>query len=260
MAAEPERRGAAPGSALAGRRALVTGAGSGIGRASAIALAEAGAEVIVQDIAGDRVEAVVAAIGAKGGKARGAAFDVADEPAMQKAVAAAGGPITLLLNNAGVAGGNLEFEQVDRAAYMRMFDIHVWGALNAVRAVLPGMKSERFGRVVNIASNRAQVGFERSCHYSGAKAALLGFAKAWAREFAPWGILVNAIAPGVIRTAMTLSFGEQAVHDEAQLNLLKRWGEPEEIAAWVRFLMEPTGNFMTGQLLCPNGGDPIVGI
>jgi 3-oxoacyl-[acyl-carrier protein] reductase len=260
MAAEPGRGGAAPVRALAGRRALVTGAGSGIGRASALALAEAGAEIVVQDIVAERVEAVAAEIRAKGGKATGAAFNVADEDAMRNAVAAAGGPVTLLLNNAGIAGGNVEFEKVDRAAYMRMFDIHVWGSLNAVRAVLPGMKAERFGRIVNIASNRGQVGFERSCHYSGAKAALMGFAKAWAREFAPWNILVNAIAPGVIRTAMTLSFGEQAVHDEAQLNLLKRWGEPEEIAAWVRFLMEPTGNFTTGQLLCPNGGDPIVGI
>lgn len=248
------------GPALAGRRALVTGAGSGIGRASVLALAEAGAEVIVQDIVADRVARVVDTIRSKGGKAIAAVFDVADEAAMQKAVAGAGGPVTLLLNNAGVAGGNAEFEQVDRAAYMRMFDIHVWGSLNAAHAVVPGMKAERFGRIVNIASNRGQVGFERSCHYSGAKAALIGFAKAWAREFAPWGILVNAIAPGVIRTSLTLSFGEQAVYDEAQLNLLKRWGEPEEIAAWVRLLMEPTGNFMTGQVLCPNGGDPIVGI
>lgn len=247
-------------SALAGRRALVTGAGSGIGRAAALELAKAGAEVIVQDIAADRVAQVVEAIRGTDGKAIAATFDVADEAAMRKAVAAAGGPVTLLLNSAGIAGGNVEFEAVDRAAYMRMFDTHVWGSLNAVHAVIAGMKAERFGRIVNIASNRGQVGFERSCHYSGAKAALIGFAKAWAREFAPWGILVNAIAPGVIRTSMTLAFGEQAVHDEAQLNLLKRWGEPEEIAAWIRFLMEPTGNFMTGQLLCPNGGDPIVGV
>ncbi len=247
-------------SALEGRRALVTGAGSGIGRAAALELASAGVEVIVQDLVAERAAEVAGTIRGKGGKAVAAAFDVADEAAMRKAVAAAGGPVTLLLNNAGIAGGNIRFERVDRAAYMRMFDTHVWGSLNALHAVLPGMKAERFGRVINIASNRGQVGFERSSHYSGAKAALLGFTKAWAREFAEWGILVNAIAPGVIRTGMTLAFGEQAVHDEAQRNLLKRPGAPEEIAAWVRFLMEPTGNFTTGQLLCPNGGDPIVGI
>ena len=244
---------------LTGRRALVTGAGSGIGRATALLLASAGARVIVQDIDAGRTDAVAREIGSAGGIAETAACDVADEAALRRAVDA-GPAVTLLVNNAGVGSPDRTIEAIDRASWQRMFDCHVWGALAAMRAVVAGMKAERFGRVVNIASNRGQVGWSDGCHYNAAKSAVIGFAKSWARELAPHGILVNAVAPGVVRTAMTLKHGEKAIQDEADLNLLKRAAEPEEIAAVVRFLMEPTGNYMTGQVLCPNGGDPVVGI
>ena len=243
---------------LAGRRALVTGAGSGIGRATAEALASAGAVVIVQDIDAKRVETVVASLQSEGLAAEPGSCDVADEAALSRIVA--GVPVTLLVNNAGIGAPERTIEAIDRAAWQRMFETHVWGALAATRACLAGMKAERFGRIVNIASNRGQVGWHDGSQYNAAKSALIGFAKSWARELAPHGILVNAIAPGVVRTAMTLRHGEQAIQDEADLNLLKRAAEPSEIAAWIRFLFEPTGNFTTGQLLCPNGGDPIVGI
>ena len=244
---------------LSGRKAMVTGAGSGIGRATAHAFTAAGAVVIVQDLDAARVENVVADILDKGGKAVGAAYSVADEDCLRRSVTAIGG-VDILINNAGVPGFNASIEEIDRAAYDRLFNIHVWGTVAATRAVLPEMKANKFGRIVNIASNRAQVGFERSSHYSAAKAAVIGFAKSWAREFAPYGILVNAIAPGVVRSAMTLGYGEAALYEEAQLNLVKRWAEPEEIADWMVFLVGPKGGYMTGQLLCPNGGDPIVGI
>ncbi|MEX0808896.1 MAG: SDR family NAD(P)-dependent oxidoreductase [Dongiaceae bacterium] len=244
---------------LAGRRALVTGAGSGIGRATARLLASSGVRVIVQDIDASRVDAVASEIESAGGIAETAACDVADEAALRRAVDASPA-VTLLVNNAGVGSPDRTIEAIDRASWQRMFDCHVWGALAATRAVVAGMKSERFGRIVNIASNRGQVGWSDGSHYNAAKSAMIGFAKSWARELAPHGILVNAIAPGVVRTAMTLRHGEAAIQEEADLNLLKRAAEPDEIAGVVRFLMEPTGNFMTGQVLCPNGGDPIVGI
>lgn len=246
-------------SELAGQTALVTGAGSGIGRATAIKLAADGARVIVQDIDQDRVNAVVAAIRDAKGEALPAAYSVADEAALRKSAVDAGG-VSILINNAGVPGFNAVIEDIDKAAYERLFDIHVWGTLAATRAVLPEMKAKRYGRILNISSNRAQVGFERSSHYAAAKAAVLGFAKAWAREFAPYGILVNALAPGVVRTGMTLRYGQDALEEEAALNLVKRWAEPEEIADWIAFVVGPKGGYMTGQLLCPNGGDPIVGI
>ena len=156
----------------------------------------------------------------------------------------------ILVNNAGVPGFNAVIEDIDRAAYERLFEIHVWGTLAATRAVLPGMKAKGYGRIVNIASS----------HYAAAKAAVIGFAKSWAREFAPHGILVNALAPGVVRSGMTLRYGQEALDEEAQLNLVKRWAEPDEIAGWILFITGPRGGFMTGQLVCPNGGDPIVGI
>ncbi|WP_439816369.1 SDR family NAD(P)-dependent oxidoreductase [Zavarzinia sp. CC-PAN008] len=244
---------------FAGRTALVTGAASGIGRATALALAAAGARVLVQDLNGAGVEAVAATIRSQGGEAWSLACSVADEDAVNAAVARVA-PVTLLLNNAGVPGFNAALEDIDRAAYDRMFEVHVWGSLVATRAVLAGMKAEGWGRIVNISSNRAQVGFPRSSHYSAAKAAILGFTKGWALELAPHGILVNAVAPGVIRTGMTEAYGPDAVAEEALLNPLKAWAEPEHLAASILYLMGPTGDFTTGQVLTPNGGDPIVGI
>jgi 3-oxoacyl-[acyl-carrier protein] reductase len=241
------------------QRALVTGAASGIGRATALRLASDGLAVIVQDIDGDGVAAVVEAIVARGGEAVAATCSVADEAALARSIDDAGG-VDVLVNNAGVPGFNASLEEIDRAAYERLFDIHVWGTIAATRAALPGMKARRFGRIVNIASNRGQVGFERSSHYGAAKAAVIGLAKSWARELAPHNILVNALAPGVVRSGMTLRYGEEALREEAEQNLVKRWAEPEEMAEWIAFLVGPKGSYMTGQVLCPNGGDPIVGI
>lgn len=242
-----------------GRRALVTGAGSGIGRAVARRLAQGGAAVLVQDVDAVGAEATVAAIGADGGTAAPVVCDVVDEKALVAAVAGHG-DIDVLVNNAGVPGFNAVLADIDHAAWLRLFEVHVWGTFAATRAVVPGMRAQGFGRIVNVASNRGQVGFERSSHYAGAKAAVIGMAKAWARELAPFGILVNALAPGVVRSGMTLRYGEDALREEAGQNLVKRWAEPEEIAEWVAFLVGPKGSYMTGQVLCPNGGDPIVGI
>lgn len=245
---------------FAGVTGLVTGAGSGIGRATARRLAAGGAAVMVQDVASEGAAETVALIEAAGGSATPLICTVADEEALREGVDRSGGRVAILVNNAGVPGHNAPLEALDRNAYQRLFDIHVWGTIAATRAVLPGMKAAGTGRIINIASNRAQVGFEVSCHYSAAKAAVANLAKSWARELAPHGILVNAIAPGVTRTGMTLGYGVESLTAEADLNLVKRWAEPEEIAEWIAFLVGPKGGFMTGQLLCPNGGDPIVGI
>jgi 3-oxoacyl-[acyl-carrier protein] reductase len=170
------------------------------------------------------------------------------------------GGIDILVNNAGIGGGEQPFEMIDEAAYDRMMDIHVKGAFFLTQCVVPGMKARRFGRIINISSNRGMVGHSLSAHYSAAKAALLGLTKTWARELAPYGILVNAVAPGVVRTDMTTSKGMASLREEADRNLLKRWAEPVEIAYWTAFLASSEAGYMTGQVLSPNGGDPIVGI
>jgi len=136
----------------------------------------------------------------------------------------------------------------------------VKGAFFLTQAVVDGMQRRRFGRIINISSNRGMVGHSLSPHYSAAKAALLGLTKAWARELAPYDILVNAVAPGVVRTDMTMRNGMGPLRAEADLNLLKRWAEPIEIAYAAAFLASEEASYMTGQVICPNGGDPIVGV
>ncbi len=243
--------------------ALVSGAGRGIGRAIALVLAKGGADVIVHDIAAESVATTIRDIEAAGGRGYPVVCDVTDIAATRTLVQEAEnmlGRIDILVNNAGIPGNEVALPDIDEALYERMMDIHVKGALFLTQTVTEGMKRRRFGRIVNISSNRGMVGHTRSSHYSAAKAALLGLTKAWARELAPHGILVNAVAPGVVDTHMTSRHGPGPLREEADLNLLKRWAEPEEIAYAVAFLVSSQGAFITGQVLSPNGGDPIVGV
>jgi len=252
------------GGALAGKVALVTGAAGGIGRATSLVLAGMGADIAALDIKDAELEQTAAAVRAGGRRCHVACIDIREREAVTRAVAeieAALGRIDVLVNNAGIgSGGKVELETIGDEDVDRMFAVHVMGAFAATRAAVPGMKERQWGRIVNIASNRGQVGFTGGSHYAGAKAALIGLAKAWAKELAPWGITVNAVAPGVVRTPMTEAHGLEAIREEASWNLMKRWAEPEEIAATIAFLVTPPGAYYTGQLLCPNGGDPIVGI
>ena len=170
------------------------------------------------------------------------------------------GRIDILVNNAGISGYEAAFEEIDEANFDRMLGIHVKGAFFLTQAVVAGMKERRGGKIINISSNRGMVGHTASSHYCAAKAALLGLTKAWARELAPYGIHVNAVAPGVVRTAMTTWGGMGPLREEADQNPLKRWAEPIEIAYAVAFLASGEADYITGQVLSPNGGYPIVGI
>lgn len=245
---------------LAGKRALVTGAGRGIGAATAGLLARRGASLLLLDLDGPSVESVADELSRSGYDARVGVADVADIGATRAAVGELADGIDILVNNAGISGREARFADIDEANFDRMMNIHVRGAFFLTQSVVPGMTARGGGRIINVSSNRGMVGYTRSSHYCAAKAALLGFTKAWAKELAPHGILVNAVAPGVVFTEMNTWNGMAPLEEEASWNLLKRWAEPDEIAYTIAFLASEEAAFITGQVISPNGGDPIIGI
>ena len=247
---------------LEGRVALVTGAGSGIGRVDAEVLASHGASVIVNDFNPDAAAATVDAIVGSGGRAIACAGDVGHAAAITKAIESAVrqvGDVDILVNNAGIAGNRRAFEEIDDEQLDRMFQIHVKGAWYCTRAVLAGMKQKRRGKIINTSSILGMAGRTRASHYAGAKAALIGLTKAWAKEFAEWNIQVNAVAPGRIRTPILGDFAdtEEYRNDLLAKVPLRRRGEPEEIAWLVAFLASHQADYITGQIISPNGGEVI---
>jgi 3-oxoacyl-[acyl-carrier protein] reductase len=247
---------------LAGSVAIVTGSGSGIGQATAWLLAERGAAVVVQDIDPEGAEAT-----AKGVKDRGAAVlvDVSDiaspaaDAALVKAAEARFGKVDILVNNAGI-GIDRPIEEIDEAAFDRMIAVHVKGSFFTAQAAVAGMKRRGRGRIVNTSSRWSMAGHHVASDYIAAKSAILGLTKAWAKELAPHGITVNAVAPGGVKTAMVRkTLGEAGIAAEEKLVPLRRWCEPREIAYAVAFLVSEEASFITGQVISPNGGKTIVG-
>ncbi|WP_377295262.1 SDR family NAD(P)-dependent oxidoreductase [Rhizobium sp. SG2393] len=242
---------------MAGTSALVTGAGSGIGRAIAIRLAADGYAVFVNDLSAERAEAVAAEIRAAGGTAASGAGDVGDEADVARLHAeavAAFGAVALLVNNAGIAHQSL-FESLEVADFDRMFRVHVRGTFLMTRAVLPAMLAAGKGVVVNVASQLGQIGGVELVHYSGAKAAIIGMTKALAREVSARGVRVNAVAPGPINTPLVMDLSEDwRAAKKAELPL-GRFGEPSEVAATVAFLASDEASLFVGQTLGPNSGD-----
>jgi 3-oxoacyl-[acyl-carrier protein] reductase len=247
---------------LRGKLALVTGSGRGMGRAHAVILAQHGADVVVHDIVPDRVAESAGIVRQHGNRVLEIVADVADPAAMEQAVKHIErdlGPISILVNNAGIGADRAVTEAIDEAMFDRMFDIHVKGTFFTTRAVLPGMKSLGSGAIVNISSIWGMVGHHFGSTYCAAKAAILGFTKSWAKELAPHHITVNAIAPGGVTSPMAIEKdGIDAVRERMAKVPLGRWAEPEEIAQGLLYLV--TAGFVTGQVLSLNGGDTIVGI
>lgn len=249
---------------LDGKVALITGSGRGMGQAHAVLLAENGADIIVHDIVPERVGETAGMVRAKGRQAFEAVTDVADARAMAAMVARAEetfGHIDILVNNAGIGADRATVEDIDEAMYDRMFGIHVRGSFFTARAVVPGMRQRKSGAIVNVSSIWGQVGHHFGSTYCAAKAALLGFTKAWAKEFAPDRITVNAIAPGGVTSPMAIEKdGIEAVRQRMAKVPLGRWAEPDEIAHAVLYFVSPKASFVTGQVLNLSGGETIVGI
>ena len=234
--------------------ALITGAGSGIGRATALRLAADGAAVGCLDRNADGARAVAAELESAGRRALALVADVTDPVAVDAAATRLRelGPIAILVNNAGVPGGG-RFVDVSFEAWRGVLDVHVDGAFHVTQAVLPAMLDAGWGRIVNIASEAVWLG-NTSVQYATAKAALVGFTRALARQVAGSGVLVNAVAPGPVETPMLFGNSEAEIEAERQSVLIGRFLQPDEIARTIAFLAGPGGDAYVGQVLSPNGG------
>lgn len=249
---------------LDGKVALITGSGRGMGRAHALEMAGRGADIMVHDLKKAEADETVELVRAKGQRAIVSYADVADADAMA-AFAAEGekafGHIDILVNNAGIGAERTGIEEVTPEWFQRMFDIHVKGTFFTTKAVVPGMKKRKQGKILNVSSMWAMTGYHYGATYTAAKAAILGLTKAWAKELAPWNICVNAVAPGSVYSQMVIERdGLEAAQKRWDLIPLKRPAQPEEIAYSVAFLCSPESDFITGQVLSQNGGAAIVGI
>ena len=242
---------------LAGRRALVTGAATGIGRATALRLAQAGAMVWVNHLGqGDEADRLVAEIAAAGGQAMAVEADVALAAEVQR-MAGQVGALDILVNNAGILQDKPFLDTLE-ADWDRVLTVDLKGVFLVCRALLPAMLAQATepGRasIVNIASDLGLLGRGRYAAYCAAKAGVIGLTKSLAREFAPQ-LRVNAVAPGPVATAMVSAEHMSAEWLEKELDIPQhRLADPAEVADTVLFLASDLSRFYTGQVLGPNGG------
>lgn len=242
---------------LANKTALVTGASRGIGRATALELAKAGAKIAV-NYAGNRAaaEEVVALIEAAGGQAFMVQADVGDAAAvdaMVKAVVERFGSIDILVNNAGITRDNL-IMRMKEADWDAVIHTNLKGIFNCTKVVSKLMMKQRYGRIVNMTSVVGVMGNAGQSNYAAAKAGVIGFTKSMAKELASRNINVNAVAPGYISTDMTAELPEQAKTELQTQIPLQRLGTPADVAAAVLFLVSPGADYITGQTLHVDGG------
>jgi 2-hydroxycyclohexanecarboxyl-CoA dehydrogenase len=241
-----------------GRKALVTGGASGIGASVARRMAAEGASVTIGDVNVEGAKEVAGEISAEAVE-----LDVTDLGAARGAVEAAGG-VDVLVNNAGTDDFGF-FADMTPERWERLVAINLYGVFNCTLAVLPGMQSAGYGRIVNVASEAGRVGSKGSAVYSAAKGGVISFTKTMAREGARFGITVNGIAPGPIETPLLMGarefgeIGEKVIETMKAGTQLRRLGSPDEVAAAVAFLASDDASYVTGEILGVSGGMGMVG-
>lgn len=245
--------------AFAGQVAIVTGGASGIGKATALRLASAGACVMVADVNEDGAVAVAGSVNAEGGRALAQAVDVTDAPAVAAMVERAArelGSVDILVSNAGWDRAG-PFADTDPEFWDRVIAINYRGHLATCHGVLPFMRQQGRGRIITVASDAGRVGSSGEVVYSGAKGAVIAFTKGLAREVARYGINVNCVAPGLVDTPLLSGIAEgneKLIAAIVRSIPLGRTGTPEEIAAAICFFASPDATYITGQTLSVNGG------
>ncbi len=259
---------------LNGKTALVTGAGSGLGKATVQMFAREGARVVVVDISQRRSEEVAQEINAAVERDAAVACrcDVSKKDEVDAAIGAARsacGPIHILVNNAGIAQIK-DFLDISPTEWQRMIDIHVKGTFLCTQAVIEDMTAAKWGRVINTASVAGMEGGPQNAHYAAAKAAIIGFTRSLALEYARSGITVNAVAPGLIDNILQAVEGKAEgstvagnissdTAEQVKKFFLRRipmreLGKPEDIAHAHLYLASDDAAYVTGQVLSPNGG------
>jgi NAD(P)-dependent dehydrogenase (short-subunit alcohol dehydrogenase family) len=235
---------------LQGKTALITGATSGIGRATANALAGTGATVWVHGRDADRGAEVVEELQAAGADARFHAAELGD-PDQVRDLAAAAGEVDILVNNGGLSAFGPTAE-LDLDRYEEMFAANVRASFQLVAALAPGMAGRGHGAIVSVSSMAGRIGLPGAAAYGGTKGALEAMTRAWAAEFGPSGVRVNAVAPGPVFTGT--STPREFLEQLGAATALGRVAEPAEVAEAIRFLVSPRASYITGAVLAVDGG------
>ena len=241
---------------LEAKVAVITGAARGIGKVTALTLAEAGADVALLDVMADEVKASAKEVADLGVRAVSFVADITNGEQVNdvfKRITDQFGRVDILVNNAGITRDNLLLRMSDED-WDQVLGINLRGAFLCTRAVARCMLKQRSGKIINIASVVGIIGNAGQCNYSASKAGLIGLTKSAARELGSRGINVNAIAPGYVKTAMTEKLPEKAREQLISQIPIRRLSEPQEIANAVLFLAGPDSGYITGHVLQVDGG------
>lgn len=239
-----------------GKVAAVTGGGGGMGRSISLEFAKEGADIAILDLVPGNAEKLANQVRDLGRKAIALKVDVADFQAVNDSINRVYQEfkrIDILINAAGYAQ-YVPFAEMTEEMWDASIGTHLKGTFNATRAVIRGMTSQRSGRIISISSVAGVTGTPKGCHYSAAKAGVIGFTKALAKEVAPLGITVNAIAPGAIDTPFLDAVARDLLEMYIKATPVGRLGKPEEIAALCLYLASEEASFITGQVININGG------